>query len=69
LSYIKNAFIHLSKKRELIDLASISDQEIRNDDIVYMVFQKEVGGGWEEIQADTLVSFGDDQTQLSGIAA
>ncbi len=47
-----------SQKKELVDLASISDQEIKNDDIVYMVFAKEVGGGWEELQVDSFSTFG-----------
>ena len=45
------------QKKELVDLASISDQEIKNDDIVYMVLAKEVGGGWEELQVDSYTSF------------
>ena len=49
------------KKRELVDMATVSDQEIKNDDVIYMVFQKEgAGGGWEDLQVDTLVPFGDD---------
>jgi len=43
------------RKRELLDLATISDQEIKNDDVVYYVFQKEGGGGWEEINCEALV--------------
>ena len=38
-------------------MASVSDQEIHNDDIVYMVFAKETGGGWEELQVDVFASF------------
>lgn len=42
-----------------MDLATISDQEVQNDDVVYMVFMKETpGGGWEDIQADVFTSFG-----------
>ncbi len=48
------------KKRELVDLATISDQEIQNDDVIYMLFAKEVGGGWEDLQVDVLSSFGQD---------
>ena len=48
------------QKREFVDLATVSDQEVRNDDVLYMVFPKETGSGWEELQADTLVPFGDD---------
>eukprot|EP01031_Cornospumella_fuschlensis_P031410 gene31410-37968_t len=46
------------KKKELVDLATVSDQEVKSDDIVYMVFAKEVGGGWEELQVDNLSAFG-----------
>lgn len=49
------------QKRELVDFATVSDQEIHNDDVIYMVFAKDVGGGWEEIQADTLAQFGEEQ--------
>jgi len=38
-------------------MASVSDQEIHNDDIVYMVFAKETGGGWEELQVDVFAAF------------
>ena len=41
-----------------MDLATLSDQEIHNDDIVYMVFTKENGVGWEELQADVFTMFG-----------
>lgn len=41
-----------------MDLASVSDQEIKSDDIVYMVFAKESGGGWEELQVDNISNFG-----------
>lgn len=51
-----------------MDLATVSDQEIKNDDIVYMVFMKETGGGWEELQVDTISPFGDDSSQMSGSA-
>jgi hypothetical protein len=44
----------------LVDLATVSDQEVHTDDMIYMVFAKETGGGWEEPQADTLTPFGDD---------
>lgn len=41
-----------------MDLASVSDQEIKSDDVVYMVFAKESGGGWEELQVDNISTFG-----------
>ena len=43
-----------------MDLATVSDQEVHTDDVIYMVFAKEVGGGWEELQVDVLTPFGDD---------
>ena len=36
------------KKKELVDLATVSDQDIVNDAIVYMLFMQ--GSGWEQIQ-------------------
>lgn len=42
-------------------MASVSDQEIHNDDVVYMVFAKETGGGWEELQVDVFASFHNDE--------
>jgi hypothetical protein len=43
-----------------LDLATISDQDIKNDDVLYMVLPKDGGGGYEEIQADTLTPFGEE---------
>ena len=48
------------KKKELVDLATVSDQEVKNDDIIYMVFAKP-GGAWEDLQVDAMVPFGDDE--------
>ena len=36
------------KKKELVDLATVSDQDIVNDAVVYIVFMK--GSGWETIE-------------------
>ena len=47
------------KKRELVDLATVSDQEIKNDEVVYMCFPKENGGGFEDPNADTLTQMGE----------
>ena len=71
------------KKKELVDLATISDQgkifynenlndriihfsfllpsskEVKNDDIVYFVTSKP-SGGWEEIEVETLLPFGEE---------
>jgi hypothetical protein len=44
----------VQQKRELVDLATVSDMEIKNDDVVYMCFPKENGGGFEEPNADLL---------------
>jgi hypothetical protein len=40
----------------MLDLATISDQEVKNDDVLYLVFAKGAGG-WEELQVDVLVPF------------
>ena len=52
-----------------MDLATMSDQEIHNDDVVYMVFAKETGVGWEELQADVFTSFGHDDAQATAAAS
>jgi hypothetical protein len=50
-----------------VDLATVSDQEIKTDDVVYLVFAKENGVGWEELQVDQISMFGDDgSSQISG---
>lgn len=49
---------HSDKRRELVDMATVSDQEIKNDDIVYMCFPKENGSGFEEVSADSLAALG-----------
>jgi hypothetical protein len=33
--------------------------EVKNDDIVYYVFSKN-SGGWEEVEVENLVQFGED---------
>lgn len=40
-------------------MATVSDQEVKNDDVLYFVFAKE-SGGWEELQVETLTRFGED---------
>mmetsp|Transcript_15639 Transcript_15639/g.26068 ORF Transcript_15639/g.26068 Transcript_15639/m.26068 type:complete len:104 (+) Transcript_15639:62-373(+) len=52
------------KKKELLDLATISDQEIKNDDVLYLVFMKGAGG-WEELQVDVLAPFGEEAPEGS----
>jgi hypothetical protein len=42
-------------------MATVSDQEIHNDDVVYMVFAKETGGGWEELQVDVFTSLNNEE--------
>lgn len=34
-------------------MATVSDLEIKNDDVVYMVFPKENGSGWEDVNIET----------------
>ncbi len=46
-------------------MATVSDQEIKTDDIVYMIFAKETGGGWEELQVDHISAFGEEGSQMS----
>ena len=55
----------LLQKKELVDQATISDQEIKNDEVIYMIFAKE-GGGWEDLQLEALLPFGDDSNEHSG---
>lgn len=58
----------LSQRRELLDMATVSDQEVKNDDILYFIFAKE-SGGWEDLQVDTLTRFGDEGSEdPSGMA-
>jgi len=42
-----------------VDLATVSDMEIKADDIAYMCFTKESGGGFEDPHADTLTQMGE----------
>lgn len=51
--------IATDKKKELLDLATVSDQEIKNDDVLYLVFAKENGGGFEELVVETLARYGE----------
>jgi hypothetical protein len=43
----------------------VSDQEVKNDDVVYMVFQKETGTGWEDLQVDTFVSLAEENESVA----
>ena len=49
----------------MLDMATISDQEIKNDDVLYLVFQKSPGGGWEDLQVDVLAPFGEEEAEGS----
>jgi hypothetical protein len=51
-----------SQKKELVDLATISDQEIKNDEVIYMLFAKETGG-WEDLQVEALLPFGEEASE------
>lgn len=55
----------LPQKRELLDLATVSDQEIKDDEVVYMIFGREGGGGWEDLQVDTLMPLGYEDNQAA----
>lgn len=47
------------QKREFVDLATVSDQEVKNDDVVYLVFAKEGSGGWEDVNVEVLKPLGE----------
>ena len=47
------------KKKELVDLATVSDQEVKNDDIIYFCLMKP-SGGFEDIAVEELTPFGGD---------
>ena len=44
-------------------MATISDQEIKNDEVIYMVFGREGGGGWEDLQVEALLPFGEENVE------
>eukprot|EP01035_Chromulina_nebulosa_P019185 gene19185-25031_t len=56
---IKLLFGSPDEEKELLDNATISDQEIKNDNIIYMIFSKE--NTWEKIQVDSLQSVSTSQ--------
>lgn len=39
-------------QKELVDMGSVSDQELSTDDVVYMVFKRPGSDQWEELQVD-----------------
>lgn len=41
------------EQKELVDMGSVSDQELAMDDVVYMVFKRPGSDQWEELQVDT----------------
>ena len=43
LIYLIHFASSLSQKRELVDLATVSDQEIKNDEVVFMIFSEDNG--------------------------
>lgn len=65
---ILNIYYPLMKKKELVDLATISDQEINNDDIVYMLLTKENGVGWEELQVEVFNNFNSEDDNQSAMS-
>jgi len=48
------------KVRELVDVATIADQEIENDAIIYMVFRK---GETDAFEAIDVATYHDDQEE------
>ena len=67
-TYTRHKNCHRSlQKKELVDLATISDQEIKNDEVIYMVFAKESGGGWEDLQVEALLPYGEESNDHNGL--
>eukprot|EP00640_Fibrocapsa_japonica_P005285 CAMPEP_0113941342 /NCGR_PEP_ID=MMETSP1339-20121228/7281_1 /TAXON_ID=94617 /ORGANISM="Fibrocapsa japonica" /LENGTH=102 /DNA_ID=CAMNT_0000945457 /DNA_START=91 /DNA_END=399 /DNA_ORIENTATION=+ /assembly_acc=CAM_ASM_000762 len=40
------------KSKELVDMATVGDQQIENDSVIYMVTKKEGTESWEEIDVE-----------------
>ncbi|GAB5029559.1 ubiquitin family protein [Nannochloropsis oceanica] len=47
------------KTRDMSDSASLGQQDIKSDSILYMVFRNPEGGGWEEVDTITPVTGGE----------
>ncbi|ETV74369.1 hypothetical protein H257_10963 [Aphanomyces astaci] len=45
---------HTNKQKELLDAATVADQEIENDAVVYLCLKKENTEVWEDIQVAKL---------------
>lgn len=54
---------NIFQKRELLDMATVSDQEVKNDDILYFLFTKDSGGGWEDIQVESFSTFAEESAE------
>lgn len=44
-------------------MATVSDQEVKNDDILYFIFAKEGGGGWEDLQVEAFTNFAEESAE------
>ncbi|KAF0686948.1 Aste57867_21296 [Aphanomyces stellatus] len=45
---------HTNKQKELLDAATVADQEIENDAVIYLCLKKENTEVWEDIQVAKL---------------
>ena len=45
-------------------MATVSDQEVKNDDILYFLFTKEGSGGWEDIQVESFSHFNEESAEV-----
>ncbi|ETV94458.1 hypothetical protein H310_11787 [Aphanomyces invadans] len=45
---------HTNKQKELLDAATVADQEIENDAIIFLCLKKENSEVWEDIQVAKL---------------
>ncbi|CAM9336869.1 unnamed protein product [Heterosigma akashiwo] len=49
-------YLDSKKGDELVDLATVGDRELQNDQVIYMVTKKEGTDSWEEIEIETFDS-------------
>ncbi|KDO26307.1 hypothetical protein SPRG_20603 [Saprolegnia parasitica CBS 223.65] len=45
---------HTNKQKELLDVATVADQELENDAVIYLCLKKENTEQWEDIQVAKL---------------
>mmetsp|Transcript_28738 Transcript_28738/g.37718 ORF Transcript_28738/g.37718 Transcript_28738/m.37718 type:complete len:104 (+) Transcript_28738:54-365(+) len=46
-------YLDTKKADELVDLATVGDRELQNDQVIYMVTKKEGTESWEDIEIET----------------